>query len=334
MNDERREEPKGSRNLEFGCRAITLQQLKEIAIVNLKSEIAQEPILEGVSYLKGLSNENKRTYHAYRLGMITWFSHMLNDDNFVFLTAVATNLMDRYVSCICVEDTSVDLLSRMRAIGTVCYMLTLKMHSANMLVYATDIVKNTRTPETPYSKGEDMIAMQLSWGLPPTKGELDLIELDIVTRLKGNVFTSDLNNLTKALCCYLVRATLSETTLPEDDRKGLESRAQRLARSYAIKTLLEPSFLEYARWKCIAASCLYATAQECELDKSDSVEECTKELLCYFREESDVRDIVTISQELTRDCIACTLNYPTKDMLTSLYHLSASYCEHCRCKNK
>lgn len=147
--------------------------------------------------------------------------------------------------------------------------------------------------------------------------------------LNGNVFTSDPDNLTKVLCCYLIRATLSETKLQEDDRKGLESRTQLLACVYTIKTVLEPLFLEYPRWKCIAASCLYMTIKECKRDKLDSVEECMRNLLCCFHEASDIQDVITISQELTRDCTLCTLNYPTKDMRISLYHLSALYCENC-----
>lgn len=338
----RSQELNDSQNLEFGCRAITLLQLKDVAAVNLRSEIIQEPIRKGIAYIKGLSDKDKRTYHAYRLGMITWFSHVLKDERFVFITAVATNLMDRYISCICIEDASVDVLRRMWLIGTVCLMLTLKMHSANAFVYAVDVVRNTQRPETPYRKGEDLKAMQLLWGLPPTKDELDLTELDIVTTLNGNVFTSDLDNLTQALCCYLVRVTLSENTLSEDDLKDLESRTQRLARSYTTKTILDPLFLEYARWKCIVASCLHATVNECKPEKSDSVEECMKDLLCYCREESDIQeiipisqeieDVITISQELTRDCTACTLYYPTKSMRRSLYRLSELFCERCRCK--
>lgn len=98
---------------------------------------------------------------------------MIGNDDHLFITSVAANLMDRYISCICVDDTSMDVLHCMRVIGVVCYVLMLKMHSANALVYAIDVVKNMQTPKTPYCKGDDVIAMQLSWGLPPTKSELE-----------------------------------------------------------------------------------------------------------------------------------------------------------------
>lgn len=61
MNTKHSEGSDDSRKVEFGCCAITLQQLKETAIVNLKSEIAQEPILKGVTCLKGLSDDDKHT---------------------------------------------------------------------------------------------------------------------------------------------------------------------------------------------------------------------------------------------------------------------------------